>query len=48
MPLIKVNDLYKIYQMGTTEVRALDGVSLEIEQMNISASWAPLVQVNLP
>ena len=31
MSLIQVKDLYKIYQMGTTEVRALDGVSLNIE-----------------
>ena len=31
MPLIHVKDLYKIYQMGTSEVRALDGVSVDIE-----------------
>ncbi len=31
MPLIQVKDLYKIYQMGTMEVRALDGVSVAIE-----------------
>ncbi len=31
MSLIQVKDLYKIYQMGNSEVRALDGVSLSIE-----------------
>jgi len=31
MALIEVRDLYKIYQMGTTEVRALNGVSVSIE-----------------
>jgi len=31
MSLIQVKDLYKIYQMGNTEVRALDGVSVSIE-----------------
>jgi len=31
MSLIHVHDLYKIYQMGNAEVRALDGVSLSIE-----------------
>ena len=41
MPLIKVNDLYKIYQMGTTEVRALDGVSLEIEQNEYLSIMGP-------
>ncbi len=30
MALIQVRDLYKIYQMGTTEVRALYGVSMDI------------------
>lgn len=31
MALIEVKDLYKIYRMGVTEVRALDGVSVTIE-----------------
>lgn len=31
MSLIEVKDLYKIYEMGTTEVRALDGISVAIE-----------------
>jgi len=30
--MIELNDVFKIYQMGDTEVRALDGVSLTIEQ----------------
>lgn len=29
-PLIKLEDIYKIYQMGDTQVRANDGISLEI------------------
>ena len=31
-PLIKVEDLHKIYNPGENEVRALDGISLEIEK----------------
>ena len=30
--LIELQDIYKIYQMGDTEVRALDGVSLTIKR----------------
>jgi len=30
--MIELKDIYKIYQMGDTEVRALDGVDLTIEQ----------------
>jgi len=30
MPLIEIHDMYKIYNPGENEVRALDGVSLEI------------------
>ena len=30
--MIEINDLRKIYRMGTVEVRALDGVSLDIEK----------------
>ncbi len=41
MPLIQVTDLYKIYQMGTTEVRALDGVSLSIEQNEYLSIMGP-------
>ena len=29
--LIELKDVYKIYQMGTEEVHALDGVSLAID-----------------
>ena len=29
-PLIELRDIYKIYQMGDTEVRASDGVSMTI------------------
>ena len=31
-PLISLKDIYKIYQMGDMEVRASDGISLEISQ----------------
>jgi len=32
MPLIELKDIYKIYNPGENEVRALDGVSLEIDR----------------
>lgn len=32
MALIEVKDLYKIYNPGENEVRALDGVSLTIDR----------------
>lgn len=41
MLLIQVKDLYKIYQMGNTEVRALDGVSLSIEQNEYVSIMGP-------
>jgi len=41
MSLIHVKDLYKIYQMGTTEVRALDGVSVSIEQNEYISIMGP-------
>ena len=31
-PLVELKDIYKIYQMGDTEVHALDGISLTIEK----------------
>ncbi len=31
-PIIRAKDLRKIYQVGTTEVKALDGVDVEIEK----------------
>lgn len=31
-PLVELKDIYKIYHMGDTEVRALDGISLTIEK----------------
>lgn len=31
-PLVELKDIYKIYQMGDTEVRALDGVTLTINK----------------
>lgn len=34
-PLIRVHDLHKIYNPGENEVRALDGVSLEIQRESL-------------
>ncbi len=31
-PLVELEDIYKIYYMGDSEVRALDGISLKIEK----------------
>ena len=31
-PLVELKDIYKIYQMGDTEVHALDGISMTIEK----------------
>lgn len=31
-PLIEFKDIYKIYQMGDTEVRAIDGISMQVER----------------
>ena len=36
-PLIKVEDIHKIYNPGENEVRALDGVSLEIQRVEFVA-----------
>ncbi|MEA3286583.1 MAG: ABC transporter ATP-binding protein [Candidatus Marinimicrobia bacterium] len=41
MPLIQVKDLHKIYQMGITEVRALDGVSINIESNEYISIMGP-------
>lgn len=40
-PLIRINDLKKHYQMGGTIVRALDGVSLDIEQHTFTVVMGP-------
>ncbi len=39
--MIRIEDLYKIYQMGDTEVRALDGVSLHIKAHEFVAIIGP-------
>ena len=31
-PLIEFRDVYKIYPMGDTEVRAIDGISMTVER----------------
>ena len=41
MPLIQVTDLYKIYQMGNSEVRALDGVTISIEKNEYLSIMGP-------
>lgn len=40
-PLIKIRDLMKIYQMGTQEVRALDGVSFDVQENEYIAIMGP-------
>lgn len=40
-PIIKTTDLRKTYQMGTTEVHALAGVSLEIQKNEYVAIMGP-------
>ncbi|NLB81591.1 MAG: ABC transporter ATP-binding protein [Clostridiaceae bacterium] len=39
--MIKIKNMYKIYKMGETEVRALDGVSLHIRQNEFVAIVGP-------
>ena len=39
--MIRIEDLYKIYQMGDTEVRVLDGVSLNIRAHEFVAIIGP-------
>jgi len=41
MPLIETHDLWKTYQMGSEEVHALQGVSLEIERGDYVAIMGP-------
>lgn len=38
---IQIKDLYKIYKMGNQEVRALDGLSLEIPQGSFTVLMGP-------
>ena len=33
--VIRVKDLYKIYRVGETKVRALNGVSLKSQKVNL-------------
>jgi putative ABC transport system ATP-binding protein len=40
-PVIKVQDLTKVYQMGTQEVRALDGVSFDVMENEYIAIMGP-------
>jgi len=39
--LIRVQDLKKVYRMGDSEVRALDGVALDIERGSYVAIMGP-------
>jgi len=41
MPIVELENIYKIYTMGDTEVRALDGVSLSFEQGEYAAIMGP-------
>lgn len=40
-PIIEIKDLKKIYQMGSTEVRALDGVSFDVMENEYIAIMGP-------
>jgi putative ABC transport system ATP-binding protein len=40
-PIIQVSDLTKIYQMGTQEVRALDGVNFDVDENEYIAIMGP-------
>lgn len=40
-PIIQVSDLTKIYQMGSQEVRALDGVNFEVDKNEYIAIMGP-------
>ena len=40
-PLIQVQDLMKVYQMGNQEVRALDGVSFDVQENEYIAIMGP-------
>lgn len=46
-PLIRVKNMYKIYNPGENEVRALDDVSLEINRGNLLPLSGIPVLVNL-
>jgi putative ABC transport system ATP-binding protein len=39
--LIRTEDLWKTYEMGSTEVHALQGVTFEIPRNEYVASWDP-------
>ena len=41
MPLIETRDLWKTYQMGSEEIHALQGVSMEIERGDYVAIMGP-------
>jgi putative ABC transport system ATP-binding protein len=48
MPLIRTTALTKEYQMGSTIVPALRGVSVDIEAGEFVASWAPRARASPP
>jgi putative ABC transport system ATP-binding protein len=40
-PVIRIRDLYRIYRMGGSEVRALDGISLDVHRGEFVAVMGP-------
>lgn len=46
--LIRIKDMYKIYNPGEDEVRALDGVSLPSARASLWRSSATRALANLP
>ena len=43
MTLISLKDIYKIYHVGGEEVRALDGIDLEIRENEYLAIMGPWI-----
>jgi putative ABC transport system ATP-binding protein len=41
LPLLRLDDVHRRFRLGTTEVKALDGVSLEIAAGEFLAVWGP-------
>ena len=42
MALIDLKDIYKIYQMGSTQINALDGLDCTIDKGGICSTYGPI------
>ena len=47
MALISLKKIYKIYNVGGEEVRALDGIDLDIQENEKGEKWQRQVQIAL-